>query len=131
MAQVILQKTATLRGVQRVTRVKIGGGGKRLLFRAKRFDDDDEVWDDDVSVRIVNPRTGTVRHGEVFQGGRKAKKQSKALRPLERFIRKLVRRRLETAQNYLSRHQRSNRRRKDGWLKDLPKNVVRAVRDHD
>jgi|GEM_PF-2650902 hypothetical protein len=139
--QLILQDNATLRRVPRVTLVKLGSGprgllgsshgSKQVLFRSARHEDDDEPWGEEISVRIINPKTGVIQRGEVVEGLHRRKKQSKSLRPLERFIRKMARRQAETAQTYLARHQRSNRLRKNGWIKDLYKNVVRSVRNHD
>ena len=50
------------------------------------------------------------------------------LRPLERSVRKLVLREAEIAQYYLSLHKRSNQRKRNGWMKDLPRNILRAVK---
>ncbi|SMF97323.1 hypothetical protein SAMN02949497_0539 [Methylomagnum ishizawai] len=56
------------------------------------------------------------------------KKQAKALRPLERVVRKLVKSELAAAKVYLERHDRSNQRKSNGWLKDLGKNLGKAVK---
>ncbi|MGL6095669.1 MAG: hypothetical protein ACRC7O_07735, partial [Fimbriiglobus sp.] len=33
-----------------------------------------------------------------------------------------------TAQAYLDRHNRSNQRKKDGWIKDMGDNVFKAIK---
>lgn len=56
-----------------------------------------------------------------------SKKQSKGLKPLERMIRKLVKSELAAANTYLERHERSNRRKSNGWLWDMGKNLKKAA----
>jgi hypothetical protein len=56
----------------------------------------------------------------------KRKKGTRALRPLEKAIRRRAEADKEAAEDYLKRHNRSNERRKDGWLRDLVVNVVRT-----
>jgi hypothetical protein len=62
----------------------------------------------------------------VHRRKRKRKKQSKSLRPVEKAIRKLAGAQLAASEVYLDRHKRSNRRKKNGWVRRLPKNVIRA-----
>jgi hypothetical protein len=62
----------------------------------------------------------------VYSLKKKRKKQSKGLR----FLEKLVRRRAQASQafsnEYAERHRRSNRKKRDGWLRDLGVNVFKA-----
>jgi len=55
------------------------------------------------------------------------KKQTKALKPLERLVRKLVKSELAAAKTYLDRHELSNQKKSNGWVKDLGKNLKKAV----
>ena len=55
------------------------------------------------------------------------KKQAKALKPLERLVRKLVKSELAAAKTYLERHELSNQKKTNGWVKDLGKNLKKAV----
>lgn len=57
------------------------------------------------------------------------KRQTGVLKPLEKRTRKGMRRGIEVIQAYLSLHERSNRRKKNGWAKDLMRNVGKAVSD--
>ena len=70
--------------------------------------------------------TGSLRPVVLFDRRRKKKKQTKGLRPAERLVRTV----LDASDAYSStaatRHRRSNRKRKDGWLKDLAANVSKA-----
>jgi hypothetical protein len=56
------------------------------------------------------------------------KKQSRALRPLERATLKLMRRQLRASQVYINEHIHSNQRKKNGWARDFRKNLARALR---
>ncbi len=55
------------------------------------------------------------------------KKQSKTLKPIERMIRKIVKCELAGANAYLERHDRSNKRKSNGWIRDIGKNLAKAV----
>jgi hypothetical protein len=63
----------------------------------------------------------------LFKRGRKKKKSTAFIRPFERFTRSLADTADEATGTYLRRHKRSNRKRRDGWVRDLPNNVVRAA----
>jgi len=73
----------------------------------------------------VNP-DGSVQREKLFE--RKARRGSKRLRPFEKAIRRFSRAQGTMADEYLARHERSNRRKKNGWVKDLGKNVRRSSR---
>ena len=64
-------------------------------------------------------------------GGRKKKKKRKkqaaALKPLEKATFKLAKRYDEATKTYKERHSKSNKKKKNGWLKDLPKNYSKAM----
>jgi Family of unknown function (DUF6312) len=62
------------------------------------------------------------------QSGRKRKKRSRGLRLIEKVVRRLSRAQNTMSGVYSARHERSNRKKRDGWLKDLIPNVVKAQR---
>ncbi len=65
----------------------------------------------------------------VIKKKRKKKKQSKGIvRIFERAARSSGRADRSTAEAYLSRHRRSNKKRRDGWLRDFAYNTMRANR---
>jgi len=64
----------------------------------------------------------------IYRGKKKRKKQSKSLRPLERFARRAAKAQRVSASKYLSRHASSNRDSRDGWAEDYARNVWRATR---
>ncbi len=58
----------------------------------------------------------------------KRKKQSKLLGKLEKNVRKIVKVQGRMADIYLTRHNKSNCRKRNGWLWDMGKNVKTAAR---
>src|SRR5213595_2218505 len=56
----------------------------------------------------------------------KKKKTAKRYRPLEKIMRQVMSASEVTATDYLARHRRSSAKKKNGWLRDLSKNVSRA-----
>lgn len=57
---------------------------------------------------------------------KKRKKTSKGNRFLEKLLRQSARSNRKTADEYLYRHDRSSRKKKNGWLRDLSDNISRA-----
>jgi hypothetical protein len=111
--------------VKRVTVLKPGEGGRAVYSR--RSKDSDRQPIKRVTV-IKRDGRGQILSRDAYEGERKTKKQSKALRPMEREVRRMMEFQQDVIQNYLSRHQRSNEKRRNGWLSDMPGNVIRAVR---
>jgi hypothetical protein len=62
----------------------------------------------------------------VFRRGRSRKKGTRGFRIFERGTRRVMKAQRRAAGSYLSRHDKSNTKRRDGWIRDLPLNVVRA-----
>ena len=139
MARVIERKGASLRGVKKVSIISPEnsrrGRNVRVLFKSGRRwkgdDEDDDLIDGDVRVTIVNPNTGVIRKAEIDESGSRPKKRSRKLRPFERAVRRMMKRQFRVSKIYLERHDRSNRTKRNGWAKDLTKNMVRAMRDSD
>src|SRR4051812_32703570 len=60
---------------------------------------------------------------------RRRRKRSKGfMRIWERVVRDTARAGARTAEEYLARHERSGRKKRDGWLRDYPLNMMRANR---
>jgi hypothetical protein len=55
---------------------------------------------------------------------RKRRKQSKSLKLFEKLARRGARAERRMFDEYLYRHDRSNRKKKNGWFKDLGKNLT-------
>jgi hypothetical protein len=58
----------------------------------------------------------------------KKKKSTRLLRPVDRAVRRMARAQEAAAASYLERHEQSNAKKRDGWLRDLGNNVYRASR---
>jgi hypothetical protein len=114
-----------LKSVQRISVVRPNSSGAAVRHVFVRANEDP---DDVLKVTLVRPGLGAVKRLrlEMVSSGRK--KQSSFLRPAERAVRKLAIREINIASDYLARHSRSNRKKANGWVKDLPRNVSRAFR---
>jgi hypothetical protein len=75
-------------------------------------------------VTIVERSGNAPKVTVVLSKKRKKEKVSGLLRPVETIVRCVVESQREGARQYLRRHRRSNRRRRDGWVPDLIGNVV-------
>ncbi len=65
----------------------------------------------------------------VVKKKRKKRRQSKGItRVWERAARGMARANSKSADGYLGRHRRSNKKRRDGWLRDFSYNWARASR---
>jgi hypothetical protein len=76
-------------------------------------------------VIVVTPK-GPVT---VFEQAKSRKKTDRELRPLRRIIRGVARARAVSAEEYLRRFDRSDSRRKNGWLRGHIWNTLRATRE--
>jgi len=76
---------------------------------------------------VIKP-TGITEHGEVHLPLGDAKKGSRRLRPIERRLRKLIRAEYKALGEYLMLHERSRRKRRNGWARDLKSNLVKVIR---
>jgi len=63
----------------------------------------------------------------IFKRGRKKKKSSALLRPVERVAQAAAKAADSATSTYLRRHKKANRKRRDGWVRDLPINLARAA----
>ena len=82
------------------------------------------------SVTIVGGNGGDDKAagGQVVYRRRGRKKRtSPGLRKIEKYVRRVVRAQESFASTYLSRHDRSSRDRKNGWLRDVISNTARAL----
>lgn len=101
-----------------------GGMRAKEVYHDDLLDDDD---DDEITVRILTRD----RHGRRvvdYDDDDDRRRTSKRLRPFEKALRKGARRQARVANLYLALHDRSNRRKKNGWMKDFGRNVVKAYR---
>jgi len=72
--------------------------------------------------------SGEITPIEVFRRKATRKKGTRILGPVERATRQVAEAHARAASSYLGRHASSNAKRKDGWLRDLNVNLMRATR---
>ncbi len=110
-------------GVERVTVLRRDASGN-----AVREDYKVDDLDDNTGIEyVVRDRTGRVRRGELFEDLGPPNKQTRVSRALDKRIRKAARRNMQTVSRYLTLHDRSNRLKKNGWMRDLGKNLRKAM----
>ena len=63
----------------------------------------------------------------LYRRSRSKKKGTRGFSVLERATRRIMKAQRSTADSYLSRHDQSNKKRPDGWIRDFPINVARAA----
>jgi hypothetical protein len=64
----------------------------------------------------------------VYERKRKRRKGSRVFRGIEKLVRRSARAKKVYANTYLDRHEASNEKKKDGWLRDRRYNKLRARR---
>jgi len=66
----------------------------------------------------------------VLHKGKKGKKKKgwRELKPMERAMRHMADANLASAKSLSQSHRKSNRKKKNGWLRDMPKNFMKANR---
>ena len=63
----------------------------------------------------------------LYRSKRRKRKQTTGIRSLERLARRAAEAEDVFSSEYLDRHRRSNRKKRDGWLRDLNRNLYRAA----
>lgn len=64
----------------------------------------------------------------IYEDKGKKKKQSSLLKPFEKRQRKMAKAMINGGERYLEGHDKSNTKKKDGWLRDIGKNAQKAMR---
>ena len=76
---------------------------------------------------VIKP-TGELQRGELRLDLGPIRRDSAQLRPLEKRVRQLVRAEYKALGRYLVLHERSRRKRRNGWAKDFGSNIVKVIR---
>jgi hypothetical protein len=80
-------------------------------------------------VQLQQDSTGNTVAVEIYRKpGDERKKGSRLMRPVDKAIRRAAEAQQTTAATYLEKHDKSNAKRRDGWLRDLNANVWDATR---
>ena len=77
-------------------------------------------------IKLESTPSGGVEPVEIYRRPETTKKGTRALRPLDRVVKRIARAQETAATTYLERHARSNEKKRDGWLRDMGNNVYRA-----
>ena len=78
-------------------------------------------------IALESDPAGGYRAITIYDKGRKRKKkQSAGVKQLGKAVRRFHDAQLRYDQSYLGRHDNSNTKRRDGWMRDLPVNVIKA-----
>ena len=111
-------------GVDRVTVLRRDDRGN--VVRMQKIADD---LDRGTGIEyVVRDETGRMRRGEITEEIGPPKKQSKLSKALDKRVRKMALGNARTLSRYMRLHDRSNSRKKNGWIRDLIKNVKQAKR---
>lgn len=71
---------------------------------------------------------GVVIPETIYVTRRSKRKRSRGLRGIEKLVHDFTDASAAFSGNYLRRHRRANRKKRDGWLRDLDRNLVLAAR---
>jgi hypothetical protein len=77
---------------------------------------------------VERAESGQSRRNTVYEKKAKGRKTSTGLRTHEELTRRAAEAYRTFIDEYLARHNRSNNRRRDGWMFDLQENIYRAQR---
>lgn len=77
-------------------------------------------------VQLQKDNAGNVVPVVLYKKSGGKKKMSGPLRPVEKAIRRLATAQQSFADTYVDKHHRSNRKNKDGWVRDIVPNIVDA-----
>jgi hypothetical protein len=66
-------------------------------------------------------------YGKGRKRKKKKKKQSRALSPYEKVVRSFAKKQVKATRTYLDRHEESNRKKKNGWIRDFGKNYSKSL----
>ena len=77
-------------------------------------------------IHVVSLHTGEA--STIYSKKKGKKKQSTGLKDLGRAVNRVAKAVRRGADSYVTRHEKSNTKRRDGWLVDFDRNVLRADR---
>lgn len=109
-------------GAKRVT-VLSSAGSNRVVSRTGSS----TGATDKLKFVLIKP-AGEIERGELHTPLGDIKRSSRRLRPIERKLRKLIRSEHKALGRYLVLHDKSRRRKKNGWIRDLRSNLVKVIK---
>jgi hypothetical protein len=79
-------------------------------------------------VRLEKDDSGNFAPVVIYETKAGRRKISEPLRPLEKVVRRIASAQSTYLSTYLAKHERSNVRSRDGWLRDLTPNILDAAK---
>jgi uncharacterized protein DUF6312 len=79
-------------------------------------------------IQLQRDENGAYAPITLYRKEARKRKVSGPLRPVEKAVRKIASAQVAFANSYVDRHNRSNEKRRDGWMIDLVPNVAEAGR---
>lgn len=79
-------------------------------------------------VQLTRTASGRVRATTLYRKRKRKKRGTWGLNQVEKVVRTIASSQRAFADSYLERHNESIRKKKDGWIRDMPYNVYRAAR---
>ena len=79
-------------------------------------------------VLVLGTSNGDTTPVVIYGASTEKKKGSKMLRSIEKGARKLAKMQAAAGSSYAERHKHSNAEKKNGWVKDIKKNVTKSVK---
>lgn len=79
-------------------------------------------------IKLQPDSSGKIAPVVLYQKSEKKRKVSKELEGVEKGVRRIADAQSAFASTLLVRHNRSNRKRRDGWMRDLAPNMAKAAR---
>jgi hypothetical protein len=79
-------------------------------------------------VALQSAPNGEVTAVDLYERKSKKRKGTVGVRLIERAVRRMAEAQQAMAEAYVDRHDQSNRKRRDGWLFNLPMNLMRSER---
>ncbi|MDJ1183554.1 LamG-like jellyroll fold domain-containing protein [Roseofilum casamattae] len=105
--------------------------GKTPAAPTEKITIDSEFEKSVISVTVLTGSNHTGGDPVTIYGKEKRKKRKKRkkqnLSPLEKVVRDVAKRQDEATRTYVERHKRSNEKKKNGWIRDLPKNYLKSI----
>ncbi len=111
-----------LSGVKRVTVIGAAPTGRYVIH-----DRNVQTVSEPLKFVVIRP-TGQIERGELHLPLGAVRKDSRMLRPIEKRVRKLIRSEYKALGRYLELHERSRRKRSNGWARDLGSNLIKVIR---
>jgi hypothetical protein len=115
----------TISGVKRVTMLT-PASRHHIIDAGDRYVGDGYAGER-IKFLVIKPG-GEMQRGDLRVDLGPVKKERRLFKPIERRVRRMVRNEYRALGRYLVLHDRSRRKRRSGWVRDLPRNMFKVIR---